>query len=1107
MRRSLSAAVGWLTTNHTYQLAIVACLALLVTTTAQGQGKPAALKKAPPAAQEMFNDAGNFQNNKAFELAADEWSKFLKKYPDVDLAPKAQYYLGVCLLQLNKHTEAAAAFQAAVIKYPTLQTREDAYLNLGWCQYTLAGAAKENNGPLYDRAVATFAAMLKEFPKEKGKRTDQGYFFLGESYYALGKKKEAVAAYDPLVKDFAKSTLRADGVYALGTTHEELNQYPQAGAAYDIFLKEFDKHPLATEVRMRKAETILQAGLTAEKGGKADEAQPLFASAEKMFGLVAAVQGFGSVDHTVYRQAFSALKQNKFAEAGTLYAKIPTQFGKSTYVAEATISAARAFYQAEKFADSQTWFQKVIDTDGTDAVEAAHWICRIALRNKKPADAVALATKLLPKAAGNKYEVNLKTDLADALYELPPRRGEAFALYAKIATDHPKHEQAPQALYNAAFAALDLKKFDDGLKHTTTFLATYKEHSLTPDVKYVAAECNLLLNKHAQAETVYRDLIAKHADHTEIELWRLRFGLSLYLQKKYADTASTLTPLVGVFKTPANVAEGQFLIGASHFYLDKYPEAGKALTASLAADPKWRQADETLLLLSRSQRKTNQLDAAIKTVKQMLAGFADSKVLDQAHFRLGEYSYSAGDYKTATAEYDSVVTKWPASTFVPFAYYGKGWSQLKAKQYKPAVESFTALITKHADHQLIPEARFARAMSSRQTGDHKTAIADVNEYLKSNPPLTDKSNALFERGLAEVALKNHTAAATTFEALLKENTEFAAADKALYELAWAYKDQAKDEQAVANFLKLATTHGNSPHAAEALFHVGEDQYQKKQFAESQKSYALSKQKAGKNAIGEKATYKLGWSHYQQKQYDEALKQFADQTQNFAKGALAPDGQFMKAESLFKLENYKDAMPAYQLAKTATDAVESTPPEMKVLILLHGGQSAGQLKQWPESLQLLQAILVDHAKSAVVPEANFEIGRAQEGLNKTPEALASYEKAATESRGEVGARARFMIGEVYFKQKKYDEAIKQFQRTMFGYGGEKAAEGVKNWQAKSGYEAARCNDVQIQDATVAAKKSAFIADAIKYYSYVAEKHPKNSLVATAKKRAAELAKLK
>jgi len=1063
-----------------YFVVFLSCLLTNLPRQASAQQAP-----SPQEALLVYRDAANFQNNGAFDLAAEEWGRFLKRFPKDPLAPKAQHYLGVCQLQLKQYQKAADAFQQVVTKYPEFEAIQDAYLNLGWCQYTLAGQGVEG---MYAEAAETFAALLKQNPE--GKNTDQATFFLGEAEYHQGKKKQAAAHYARLVEAFPESPLRADALYALGVTYEELGQYADAGGVYDTYLKEFNENPLVPEVRMRKAETVLQAGD--------------YAAAATAFAEVAALPDFAQADHALYRQAFCLSKMDKLAEAADLYAKIATDYKQSVYVPEAVISAGRCYYRAEKSPEAAKWFQAAVDADGKDAPEAAHWLCRIALKNGEADRALQLAKQILPKAQDSQYLVNLQMDQADALYGTADGKAEAMQIYLAIAKDHAEHDQAPQALYNAAFAALELKQYADAVTHVTAFLKAYPEDRLVPDVRYVGAESQLQLSQFDQAEAAYRELVEAHPEHPEIDAWTVRLGLAIYFQKKYEDVVATLQPVVKKMKDAEALAESQYLIGASQFYLDKFQPAVAALKASLAASPKWRQADETALILSRAERGAGQLDAAIKTVKQMIADFPESRVLDQAHYRLAECTYAAGDYPAATAEYDAVIADWPESSFAPYAIYGKGWSQLKAKQFEPAAAAFTTLITEHAEHQLVPDAHFARAMSRRQAGQYEGAVEDVDAYLKSNPDLVNKSDALYERGLAQVELKQWAEAAATFQQLLEANPQYAQADKVLYEVAWAYKSMDEAEkQAEANtwFARLAKEHPDSSLAAEALFHVGESLYDERKFDEAATAYATAKGKAEKGELAEKITYKLGWSNFQLKKYDEALAQFTEQAESYAQGPLAADAVFMKAECLFRKENYEEALPAYQ----ATQGLKLASPTISALALLHGGQSASQLKQWGEAIKFFQMLLKNHDDSPYVAETQYELAFAQQNSGDEESALKNYELAANGARGAIGARARFMIGELLFGKKQYEQAIREFQRVMFGFGGDSAADDVKPWQAKAGFEAARCAEVQIQDAPAAAR-AGLIAEAKKFYQYVVEKHPQDELVAQAQTRLQALSKL-
>ena len=1078
--------------NRHRVLAAIAVMAVLgmhwgLTDRATGQDKPAEAKSSPEAVQ-LYQDARNAQNGGSFEIAEEGWRKLLMDHPQDPLAPKAQHYLGVCLMQQSKLPAAAAEFQAVIKNHPKFDFLEDSLLNLASCQYTQAVGGKRE---LYAAAADTFGELKSKFPK--GRYVEEALYFLGESLYAQDKKAEAIAVYGELLKDYPKSKRRAEALYAQGVAQEETGKFPEAGATYDAFLKEFAESRLATEVKMRKSETVLQAGDVA--------------TAARMFGEVAAVKDFASADHAIYRQAYCLAKQEKFAEAGGLYARIPAEYARSTYVPEATISAGRCFYKADKLDDAAAWLAQAIDQREAYSAEAAHWLCRILLRQRKPADAVDLAARQLAAGGDSPYLVHLKMDGADGLYELPGKRAEALAIYAKIAADSPQHELAPQALYNAAFAALDLKDYEAALKHAAAFLAAYPSDRLVPDVKYVAAESNLQLKKYAEAEKGYADLVAGGRmaggrDHPEIDAWRVRLGLVSYIQKKYPETIAALSPLVGSLKSADALAEAQFLIGASHFFTDKFAEAAQALAASLAAKADWRQADETLILLGRSQAKLGQSDAAKASFAKVISQFPESPLLDHAHYRLGELAYAADDFPTAIDAYTTVATKWPQSAFAPFALYGKGWSQLKSKQYGPGAESFTALLATFPEHELKADGLFARAMCHRQAGDAKGAIEDLDSYLATNPDQARKSDALYERGLTQVALNDNAAAAKTFADLLSADSKYAAADKVLYELGWALKSQDKHADAMPNFARLATEFSDSPLASEAWFHVGEDRYEKKEYAEAAKAYTSALAKSPQRELAEKSAHKLGWSHYQLKDYDEALQRFSEQLAAYGQGPLAADAVFMKAECLYRMENYKEALPAYQAAAKT----KASTPAIEVLTLLHGGQSAAQLKQWEEAQAWLVQLAEKHPDTPLLPEASYELGWVKQNQGQPAEALAHYELAATQSRDHVGARARFMIGELRFAEKNHPEALREFQRGMFGYGGDQATAETKNWQAKCGYEAGRCAEVQVSAAAEPAAKQKLIADAQRFYKFVAEKHPSHELAAEAKKRLEALAKL-
>lgn len=131
--------------------------------------------------------------------------------------------------------------------------------------------------------------------------------------------------------------------------------------------------------------------------------------------------------------------------------------------------------------------------------------------------------------------------------------------------------------------------------------------------------------------------------------------------------------------------------------------------------PRWpprplAQADETLLLLGQAYYQQKKPDKAKETLQKLIADFPQSKVLDRAHFRLGECQAAANDPKTAEAEYRLVVKKSPASSLLPYALRGLGWALFDQKEYATAEDAFNTLVEKYPDQRLKFRSLYARGL-------------------------------------------------------------------------------------------------------------------------------------------------------------------------------------------------------------------------------------------------------------------------------------------------------------------------------------------------------------------------------------------------------------
>jgi len=976
------------------------------------------------AATRQYAAAVALQNREVFDLAADEWDKFLRQFPDDPRADRATHYLGVCHLKGNRFADAAEAFQKALKQFPQSTLRETSLLYLGIAQYS---QGRDGKAEMFDQARATFDELLKSFPQ--GKSVAQALFYQGECLYGQGRKTEAAARYTQLLDKYPQHSLVSDALYALAVAQQEAGQHEAAAANLDRFLQQFSENSLVPEARLHRGEAAVALGQ--------------FEAAVEQFGKAAEAKDYALADLATVRQAVALAQLGRYGEAAELYESIPRRFPESKQVATAGLAAGKCYHLGGNHAKARAVLEALLK-DPKQGAEAAHWIARSLLKENRPAEALAVVEKAM-QARAKDPPAQLLLDQADAAYEIPDQRRKSVELYAALAAGHPQDAVAPQAAYMAGFAALGLGDYAGALKSSDDFLAQFPKHELVVEVKYVAAEARLQLGRVDEARKLYHELIDLAPQHADVETWRVREGLALFLKQKYAEAVVTLQGVVGQLKTPAAVAEAHYLIGASLAEQGQAEAAITALKAALAADPKWRQADATLLALAQAYRQNKQASEAAQCLRKLVADFSQSGQLDRAHYNLGAYAYADNDSKTAAAEYRTLLAKWPDSPLASQALYGLAWSELNLGHGEQAEEAVATLLKRFPQDKLVPGARYARGLVRHQQKRYAEAIEDLEALLATKPERTQRSDARYALALCQVGLAKWDEAVATLESILKDDAQYAGTDKVLYELAWAHKSRGKDSLAAEAFARLAEKHPQSALAAECHFHVGEAAYQQGEFLRAAKAYLLAIEKAGLSPLGEKAAHKLGWAYFRSEDYARAAEAFAAQRKQWPKGASFEDGTFLQAECLLKQEKYAEALKLYEAVG------KPTGKDFGVLALLHGGQAAAQASQWEKSRKMLEEAVQRFADSDFLPEILYEQGWALQNLGQKEEALKVYEQVVAKTAREAAARAQFMIGEIQFAHQQHAEAVKSFFKVAYGYS-------YPKWQAEATYESGRCFEI-------------------------------------------------
>ena len=1080
----------------------------------------------------IFETASLAQNNQSYEFALKEWKKILAEHPDSKLVPRVNYYAGVCSLKLFEYENAVGFFNTAS---PRLDAesglKPKAELFLGFAQFRHGKDLKQdedqqqNATQLLTTSTQTFDRLLNSDPQFED--IDQACFFQGGAYEELGRDQDAVRSYTKMLT-YPKQTFKYDGLFALGDAEARLGNYPAALKHYNAFREAAQTeggHTLLQDVELETGRTLIRLAIADEKSGNRETANQKLSQAIEVLAPISAKDAASQtsddekvvIEEAQFQHAFCESRLGRNEKSARLYEAIAGN-PSSPRATQSLVYAGRNYIDVGQIDKATSMLEKSVAKDSKYSAEAAHWLAEeIYLKSQPPQaqKAYDLATSWIGKIndgsgmGDSSLLVRLKMDQANATYAIPDRRKESIPLYQAIVDQHGDHALAPQSLYNAAFASLELGDYKTAIVQSAAFEQAYSASDYLPDTLEIKADALMLDQRPELAVKVFDELAQKFPDNEKLPRWKLGAAQSLYIQKEYQPTIDKLKPIVDSpnWSTMSSVAKAEALhwIGSSQYQIKDFANASATLASGVQLSDNWRRADETLLTLCRSQMANQQTDLGKQTASTMIAKFPSSPLLSDLYYHLGQQAYQAKDYNEAIKNFDQINQNYGDSRFAPYALYDSAWSQYELKEFDKSQELFAKLMSKFPDHELATKSKVGRGASLRKTGNTEGSIAELKEFIATgNPTGEERANALFELGLNQVELEKWDDSIGTFKQLISEFPGSPKLDRFYYELAWAYNSKSEKEKGLEYFTKLTNEKPDSPLAGESNFHVGTSAYDAGKYDDAVKSYTACLSSKAEEHVREKAAYKLAWAHYKQDQFQPALKAFTTQTDSFPEGDLYSDGLFMVAESQFRLKNHAAALAGYQKAQPIIEASETIEPKIKWLTMLHGSQSANQAKDYQAAIKLASGMEETDADITFKQDAALELGVAHAALSQSEQAMENYRKAA-KNLGRTGARARCMIGDVHFANKKFQDAENEFKLVYFGFGGPEAAADVKPWQAYAIYEAARCSFVQVETAPAESKEK-LIKESMRQFEYLINNYPDDKLAPEAKRQLETLSKL-
>jgi TolA-binding protein len=515
---------------------------------------------------------------------------------------------------------------------------------------------------------------------------------LASALSASGHKWEAVTVYDEFLRKYPQSPLREPVLYGLIIASVDADRAAdKTRALSEQYLKEFPDKPNAAAVGYLLGATALQGH------------DP--AAAESYFGRMLDTQ-----PNSTYREQMRFLLGN-------------ARFDQSKF------DAARKDYD--------TYIKDY--PNGSHIEEVIYRVGLTSLFSGKYEQAMKELNDYLKKYPHGEFAADAKYRLMVCKY--------AGSLYDDVIADadawtkeYPGHELTGEVLAQKADALAGKDKSDEALE---TYIQSYKKATSDQVMNYSLFEAQKLLQKAGDWNRMidmFKEFVQNHPDNPTavVAVYWIGKGMT-----KNGQTDEAKQYVAGVVKKyiadPSRPAVEQLLTLLAQLCMKHAPGApvptdpGAELDGLLGLDTSSSPLVKARILFARAElaKLKRQPDEETKDLQAIVDEAKPEDLSASILARVGDYLLGKNDLDKAAAYYSQIMTAYPTSDFLEYAYNGLGQIAYKRGQYAEAVTDFDDAINKGAASAKLKDVTLGKASALLALGRYDEAEKLFRDILST----------------------------------------------------------------------------------------------------------------------------------------------------------------------------------------------------------------------------------------------------------------------------------------------------------------------------------------------------------------------------------------
>ena len=873
----------------------------------------------------------------------------------------------------------------------------------------------------------------------------------GEIYLRLQQFDQAVRFLQSLVDEFPESEHYQNALFLLATAYQLSNQLLQAEGVYIAIVSHPDFEPSFKQEARRK---LVKLYTDTQRYQRAS------AMLEQMVKESPSPQVKLQLANTYFQ-----LK--KLGKAKGLYRELLKERDgmSSNEQRELDYHLGLIYYDEKKYDDAAERFRSILTSRPGDreATIALSWCY---YHQKVYEEAYRQIRELMPPPQQSPAQ---KLIHQGEVLILMQEYQAAIKTFRQLLDEHPQDELAPRAHLSLAECYFMLDQVDEGLQSLENFCHT------TADQKEAYRQWFRIGQLYYETKKDYDQAIRSFQQMINIskggelsDRAQMMIVRSWLMKGDYNQAVQSLNIMVNSYPQSQLLDDSYFLLGQILMNLGRYSGAGESFGAVVESfpDSEWRES--ALLNRGKTSFLQGKWDECISHLETLLKEYPKSHLFSEANYYLGKARYELKDYDRGRENFSNILKSIVDTDEkrVREAIFQVGWGYYKEMRYQEAIQQFTRLLERYPDSPQAEEALYWMGWSHLSAGSYEESNQRFEELIRRFPRSKYAEHSLWLIANNYLTLKKWPQAVEVFEQLIEQFPEGDFALLAQQRVEETLLERGDYQSLLLNLPLFAFYNPGSLLRAEERLAKGDKLLSKGRKREALQAYKGLLKDFPNSPVSDQANYNAAEIYYQQDNFDQAIPYYKAVIEGFPESELVPDARHKLGTCYFRTKQWEEAVTHYKIC-LEDPAFVNIADRLSYLIgyayeQLHDTDQAityyqrflasleDATRMVEEQMRLIRVMMVARQYQVAVDacrrllsqvkdedvktEVQFYLGECFYLWGKPEQAVVEYLKVTYlhPTNPMWAMTACFKAGEIYEKEKKWDEAIKLYKRVAERY---------------------------------------------------------------------------